>query len=75
MGKQQSKLKKKEVDELKRETKFTADELQDLFKGIVPEMSSIALKVHTCLNKPAPYSRRFVYLCMIFLWTPDVKWF
>ena len=50
MGKQLSKLKKKHVDELKRETKFTADELQNLFKGMVLATSSGALKVHTCLT-------------------------
>ena len=68
MGKQQSKLKKKQVDELKKETKFTADELQDLFKGMVPSMAPSALKVRSCVNKPAPYSSRFAYVCITFLW-------
>ena len=75
MGKQQSKLKKKHVDELKRETKFTADELQNLFKGMVLAMSSGALKVHACLNKPAIYSSRFAYICITFLWTPGINYF
>ena len=37
--------------------------------------SSGALKVHSCLNKPAIYSSRFAYICITFLWTPDINYF
>ena len=30
-------------------------------------------KGHTHSNKPAPFSCRFVYVCLIFLWIPEMK--
>ena len=32
-----------------------------------------SLKGHTHSNKPAPFSCRFVYVCLIFLWIPEMK--
>ena len=35
MGKSQSKLKQKQLDRLQGETKFSREELQDLYRGII----------------------------------------
>lgn len=32
-----------------------------------------SLKGHTHSNKPAPFRCRFVYVCLIFLWIPEMK--